>query len=550
MPSSPVDVAIIGAGPVGMALACELIRHGLSVRIVDKAVSTKDYSRAPVFWPRAQEALDLMGLHGLWDGRTVPMRRMHVNIYGRPAGTVAMDAGASAYPVPMLVGQDVTEQILDAHLKALGVPVERATEATRVVLRDDGAEVTIRPDRGQSETFEARWVVGCEGGQSLVRDAAGIDWEGHPLKGLMVPIADAKAKWPLINQVGDCHTALTEKGYLLTIPLPGVQRIIVAIPDTTPPGEDPKTTLDEVASLTAEAIGGPVELSDAPWVTVVRYGNHLAGAFRKGRAFLAGDAAHSIAPLSGQGMNTGVQDAFDLAWKLAYVHKGWAPDALLDSYDADRRPVAERLVHATDRFFKLVLQPSATRMRALKAVGPTALKVHKVRETISAFYTEVDVAYPESPLNDARGRHAPKPGEHIVDGALVRWPDLEPLRLYDLMRGLHWTVIAFSGVDPAPEALAVTRRRLANLVQRWGADRMKGAMIVQAPHGPDAADAEGVSVALDAWGGLHEVYGASAGALLLVRPDGYIAFDRNDNDNDVAALQKHLARVLGSEARP
>ena len=545
MPASPVDVAIIGAGPVGMALACELIRHGLSVRIVDKAASTKDYSRAPVFWPRAQEALDLMGLHSLWDGKTVPMRRMHVNIYGRPAGTVAMDAGASAYPAPMLVGQDVTEQVLDAHLKALGAPVERATEATRVVLRDDGAEVTIRPDGGQSETFEARWVVGCEGAHSLVRDAAGVDWVGHPLKGLMVPIADAKTKWPLINAVGHCHVALTDKGYLLTIPLPGVQRIIIAIPDTTPPGQEPQTTLDEVARLTAEAIGGPVELSDAPWVAVVRYGNHLAAAFRKERAFLAGDAAHSIAPLSGQGMNTGVQDAFDLAWKLAYVHKGWAPDALLDSYGADRRPVAERLVHATDRFFKLVLQPSATQMRAMKAVGPTALKVRKVRETISEFYTEVDVAYPESPLNDTHGRHAPRPGEHIIDGDLVRWPDLEPLRLYDLLRGLHWTVIAFSGVDPASEALATTRRRLTDLVQRWGADRMKGALIVQAPHGPDAADAEGVCVVLDAGGGLHEIYGGSAGALLLVRPDGYVAFHRHDRDGDAAALDQHLVRVLG-----
>ena len=229
--------------------------------------------------------------------------------------------------------------------------------------------------------------------------------------------------------------ALTEVGYLLTIPLPGVQRIIVAIPDTTPSGEEPKTTLEEVARLTAEAIGGPVELSDAPWVTVVRYGNHLAAAFRKGRAHLAGDAAHSIAPVRPGHEHRG-QDAFDLAWKLAYVHEGWAPDALLDSYGADRRPVAERLVLATDRFFKLVLQPSATQMRTLKTVGPTALKIRKVRETISEFHTEVDVAYSQSPLNDAHGRHAPKPGEHIVDGGLVRWPDLAPGRLYDLLRGL------------------------------------------------------------------------------------------------------------------
>ena len=147
-----------------------------------------------------------MGLHSLWDGKTVPMRRMHVNVYGRPAGTVAMDTGASPFPAPMLVGQDVTEQILYAHLKTLGVPVERGTEATQVVLRADGVEVTIRLDGGQPETFQARWVVGCEGAHSLVRDAAGITTSVQHLNRIMVPIADGKVKWPLINQLGDCHT--------------------------------------------------------------------------------------------------------------------------------------------------------------------------------------------------------------------------------------------------------------------------------------------------------------------------------------------------------
>lgn len=542
------DVAIIGAGPVGMALASELIRHGLTVRIVDKAASTKDYSRAPVFWPRAQEALDLMGLLPLWDGRTIPMRRIHVNIYGRPAASIVMDRGASAHPAPMLVGQDVTEKILDKHLAAIGTAVERSTEATSVVLRDDGAEVTIRPDGDEPETFEASWVVGCEGSKSLVREAAGIGWEGHKLEGLMVPIADAKAKWPLINKVGHCHVALTDKGYLLTIPLPGdLQRIIVAVPDDTPRGENPKTTLDQVAALMSGAIGGPVELSDAPWVTVVRYGNYLAHDFRRGRALLAGDAAHSIAPLSGQGMNTGVQDAFDLAWKLAYVHKGWAPDHLLDSYGADRQPVADHLVQTTNRFFNMVLNPSTAQKRLFKTVGPTALKFRKVRETISDYYTELDVSYPKSPLNDTHGGRSPKPGEHVVDGDLVRWPDLEPLRLYDLLRGLHWTVIAFSGAEAEPDTVAATRQRLTQLVQQWGPERIAAAVIVQAARLPDKTEAGEVTSVLDAWGDLHDEYDASAGALLLIRPDGYVALHRGDDDGDFTALGSLLEQVLQSD---
>lgn len=544
MAHADVDVAIIGAGPVGMALASELIRHGLTVRIVDKAASTKDYSRAPVFWPRAQEALDLMGIRPLWDGRTVPMKRIHINLYGRPAGAVAMDGGASAHPTPILAGQDVTEKILDDHLTSLGTPVERATEATAVVIREDGADVTIKPKGREAQTFAASWVVGCEGAPSVVRKSAGIGWEGHQLKGLMVPIADAKAKWPLINKVGDCHVALTDKGYLLTIPLPGVQRIIIAIPDDTPPGKQPETTLEQVATLMADAIGGPVELSDAPWVTVVRYGNFLADRLREGRALLAGDAAHSIAPLSGQGMNTGVQDAFDLGWKLAYVHKGWAPIGLLNSYDADRGPIAKHLAQTTDRFFRFVLDPTPAQKHLIKAVGSAALKVRKVRETISEFYTELSVAYPQSPLNDAHTHRAPKPGEHVLDGDLVRWPDLEPLRLYDLLRGLHWTVIAFTGADPQPQTLAATRRRLAMLVSGWDAKRLTASLVVQSPNPSDQGATSEVTTTLDAWGDLHGVYGASGGALLLIRPDGYVALHRPADDAGFAALDDLLRRTL------
>ncbi len=539
-----VDVAVIGAGPVGMVLACELIRHGLTVRIVDKAPSTKDYSRAPVLWPRAQEALDLMGLHTLWDGHTVPMRWTHVNVYGRPAGSVAMDAGDSAYPAPLLVGQDVTERLLNAHLLSLGTPVERGTEAVRVELRDDGATVTLKLGDDAEEAFAAAWVIGCEGTQSLVREGAQIGWDGHALKGLMVPIADAKVRWPLINAVGHSQVALTDRGYMLTIPLPSAQRIIVAVPDTTPAGEEPTITREGMEAVTSDAMGGPVELLEAFWLTVVRYGNHLASTYRSGRALLAGDAAHSIAPLSGQGMNTGMQDAFDLGWKLAYVHKGWAPDRLLDSYGADRRPVAARLVAATDRFFGVVLDPSATQKRLFRAAGPTALRFAKVRKTIAEFYTEVDVSYPNSALNDAHAMLSPKPGEHVRDGEVVSWPGLEPLRFYDLLRGLHWTAIAFSGAEPQENDLATLQGGMDSLVQRWGPDRLAARLIVQAPSVPMLAFGTTVPIALDAWGRLHRSYGAADGALLLVRPDGYVAFHRSVRASGLEALAKHLDQIF------
>ena len=545
--SSKTDVAIIGAGPVGMALACELHRHGLRVRILDKEERTKAYSRAPVFWPRAQEALDLMGIHHLWDGQTAPMNRVHVSVYGVPAGTVALDAGESAHPVPMLVGQDVTERILDGHLAKLGVVVERASEAIAVERRKTDFRLVLKRRDGAEETIEADWVVGCDGGNSFVRQSFDFGWDGHPLEGLMVPICDAKVRWTLPSGIGEAFVALTDRGYMLTIPLPGFQRIIVAVPDTTPAGEQPSITLPQMAELTAATIGGPVELSDAPWVAVVRYGNHIARTFRDGNAFIVGDAAHSIAPLSGQGMNTGVQDAFDLGWKLAYVHKGWAPDGLLDSFTADRRPVAERLVHSTDRFFKIVNEPGEMQKRIMRKVAPAAIGFGTIREMFAEFYTELDVAYAQSPLSDDHRVASPKPGEHVLDGMLARWPDCAPMRLYDALRGLHWTAIVLAGSQASRDTLETMSTRLADWTRMLGPDRLKSLLVIGAPKPPqDFVPAEdGPACAIDAWQGLHRGYGAESGALLLIRPDGYVSLHRGVSSVDFDAAKALLHRVFG-----
>jgi 3-(3-hydroxy-phenyl)propionate hydroxylase len=324
-----------------------------------------------------------------------------------------------------------------------------------------------------------------------------------------------------------------------------MMRLLVAIPDDTPKGQQAKVTLEELAALASEAIGGPVKLFDPAWITVVRFGNHLAPTFRKGRALLAGDAAHSIAPLSGQGMNTGVQDSFDLGWKLAYVHKGWAPESLLDSYTAERRPVAKKLTDSTDRFFDMLLDPSTSQKVLFRVAVPAALKLHKVRETAAEFFTEVGVSYSDSPLNDDQHRREPRPGEYIRDGGLVRWPNLEPMRLYDALRGLHWTVLAFSGADSSAESLSSTHQWLSALIGRCGSDRLRALFVVGEPTEPDLpSESGGVTITIDAWRVVHDKYDAFGGALLLVRPDGYITLHRGVSDRDRAALETLVGRML------
>lgn len=544
------DVLIVGGGPVGMTLACELIRHGLDVMIIDKEATTKQYSRAPVFWPRAQEALLLMGVHHLWKGSTVPLRRMNVNVYGAPAGVVVLDQCESACPEPMLVGQDVTENILEQHLASLGNQVERSAEALTVEQFSGGVEATVRGADGNTRILRASWLIGCDGTQSTVREQCGIGWEGHQLKGLMVPVADAQAKWALPQTPGDAYVGLTDDGYLLAIRLPNAWRVIVATPDTTAPGKSPAASLSQVEKMASRALAGPAYLSDPEWVSTVRYGNFIATSFRRDRVILAGDAAHSIAPLSGQGMNIGVQDAMDLAWKLAYVHKGWARDALLDTFTTDRKPVAEQLERFTNRFFGAVLNTGPLQRKLRRTIAPLLLSRQWLRAKIAGFYTGTDIRYGASPLNDTQAHRAPAPGQFARDGGLVRWPLLKKVRLFEALGGRHWTILVLSGGRLDRRLLSEVCESCSYTIARFGADRLQAITVVGAPSAKDISEHQYVQITIDAWQALHKKYGAFAGSVVLIRPDGYVALHRSLGIDSVTAVALLLDNWFTSPGAP
>ncbi len=369
------DVCVVGAGPVGLALAIGLRRLGLGVRIVDRAPETKREARALVLWARAREALDALGVGAALDAHGVELGAVTVHARGRPLGELTTGWARSAFARPLNIEQHVIERLLAEELAGLGTRVEWNAEVTDVKAHDDRAEFTLRHGDGRVESDAAAWIVGCEGTRSVVRDRLGIAFEGRRRTGLQVVQGNAVPSWPLAEEPGRGHIFLAPHRALLVFPLPDGGYRFFCFRDDPDPALGAPPTLDELRDLVAETARMPgLRLAPAPsrWLNRARFSDRVAARLRSGRGLLAGDAAHAWAPVGGHGMNVGVLGAHNLAWKLAAVHRGEAGDALLDTYDAEQRLLALRYIREMRfNFMELPLPPLGH--RAFTATVPAAL---------------------------------------------------------------------------------------------------------------------------------------------------------------------------------
>ncbi len=302
--SATTDVLVIGAGPVGLTLAGELIRHGVSVRLVEKRAEPHQHPNAAIVHVRTLEILDAMGaVEGfLKEGYAFP--GLNVHAYGKAIGFVDLAGVDSPYPRPRTLGQQHTERILTVHLTRLGGRVERNVEA--VGLEQDAEGVRVRlvhlAEKKREEVATARWVVGCEGSASITRDACQIPFPGERYHGKEFLQADANVRWTYPHGYG--YQFITEKYALLFFAYndTGHYRIICARDDQDPDNHEPPT-LEEMQALVRVIADPAAELYDGVWFNKFRSGHRLAGTFRVGRAFVAGDAGHVHVPIGGQGMN-------------------------------------------------------------------------------------------------------------------------------------------------------------------------------------------------------------------------------------------------------
>src|SRR5262245_609829 len=407
------DVLIAGAGPVGMTLALELERFGLSCRIVDKTSAPTDKSKALVVWPRTLELFERAAIAddlvtaGFWaKGATMygnGKRLVHVNIH----------RDDTAFPRPLMIPQNETERVLNESLQRRGVSVKREVELIECRLSQAGgpaavgklrSEVevdqhivsTLRHADGREEVVTSTWLAGCDGAHSTVRKQLAISFAGEfePNDWML---ADVHVDGPIAPD--EISAYWHSRGVLIFFPMsPRRFRVIADLgkaPGTDKPA-DP--TMDDVQRLVDGRGPAGIRVHDPIWLSGFRIHERKVNEYQKGRAFLCGDAAHIHSPAGGQGMNTGMQDAFNLAWKLALVQKGQAKPSLLASYTQERSAVGDMVLRDAGLFTRVamirnpVLQFMRNHMMAL------AGKLSAVQERAIAQLTEMAVHYPGSTL--------------------------------------------------------------------------------------------------------------------------------------------------------
>ncbi|HEY2057745.1 MAG TPA: FAD-dependent monooxygenase [Amycolatopsis sp.] len=407
-----VEVLVVGAGPTGLTAACALLARGIQVRVVDGAAGPATTSRALGLQPRGQEVLRRVGALGDLPERALDIRATGIHVAGRKVvdvGAAMGDGGPRMWWIP----QTEVEERLRARLAELGGSVEWGTTVRALTQDADGVDAEL----GDGTRLRAGWVIGCDGAHSQVRKSAGIGFPGAPVLERFL-LADVH-----LDRSGDtaAGTFLGAGGQFVAMPLPhpdgDLWRLMAPAPAGLGDDPDEAAILRLLTGFAVERAGfSGLRITSPEWTSVFRFHRRLADTYRAGRMLLAGDAAHIHSPLGGQGLNTGIGDAENLAFKLALVISGHAGEALLDTYTAERRPIAESVLRATSFGTKLGFAETPAGQRVFAAVAPV-LRLPVVQRRLLHASSQLGISYRRGPLAGRRFRawRGPGVGDRVPD---------------------------------------------------------------------------------------------------------------------------------------
>ncbi|MEZ2351194.1 FAD-dependent monooxygenase [Caballeronia sp. RCC_10] len=555
-PNDKLDVApvlIVGAGPTGLAAAISLTRAHIPVRIIDKARQPSPYSRAIGIQART---LELFEQHRIVNGFLEAGHRARVaNLYsnGQRLARLDFDPLQTRYPYLLFLAQSETERLLAEHLHEAGVNIERGIELTDFTQGSAGIQATLRHPNGRDETLRPSYMIAADGAHSSVRHRLNVGFDGKTFdQTFLLADLQADSDWP----DDEFHIFASGEGLAALFPMgDGRARLIADLPAagvaTKADELKPGPTLDECRALVERRVHHRVMLSSLTWSSTFHVNSRMVDRLRVERIFLAGDAAHVHSPAGAQGMNTGIQEALNLGWKIARALAGGASERLLDTYHAERHPIERDVLRQTSILTQMAEAEHGPMKLMRDHVMPALAAIGPLRDAMRRTVSELSINYRKSPLTLERlldggpraGERAPDARVHVVDGPLGRLPGVGCL--YDL----H---------DPGCFSLFL-------LVNPTGDDDIALAPATLTPaHAMRDPDLDGLAQSIEAilpnavriWRitdtsgddahSLTDNYGRTRPAFYLVRPDGYIAA-RGRVPSDVSALLRHCETWFGQE---
>ncbi|MCD7111808.1 FAD-dependent oxidoreductase [Rhizobium sp. DKSPLA3] len=503
------DVLIVGAGPTGMVLALWLTKQGVRVRMIDRNTGPGTTSRAMAVQARTLELYRQLDMADAVIAAGMETASMNMWARGQRRAHVSLgEAGedVTQYPFVLTYPQDRHERLLVQRLAALGVEIERETELRDFTDHGDHVEARVTKD-GTEHVYKATYLAGCDGARSPVRHALGNQFEGGTYKQVFY-VADAEVSG--LDTANEMNVCLDVSDFVMVMPYDNGQcRLIGVIQDERAERAE-SLTFEDVGHKAIDSMG--LKVDKVNWFSTYRVHHRVTDRFRHGRVFLLGDAAHVHSPAGGQGMNTGIQDAINLAWKIAAVVKGQASDSLLDSYDLERRPFARKLVDTTDRLFTFATVQGGfadfVRTRIAPTLIGTAYRIDSVREMMFRLISQTTLSYDDSPLSQGKAGS-------IEGGDRLPWVRIDGVDNHAPLSDIGWQVHVYGAAAPA--------------LTGW-------------------CQEHGVPLHVFDWTPDHKKAGLAKDGLYLVRPDTWVGLALSDQST--AALDAYLGnRSLSLENR-
>jgi len=444
------DVIIIGAGPTGLSLACQLIRYGIDFVVVEKNATVTPFSKAIGVQARTLEIYDQLGLAQPAIHRGTIASRVRLIEGGEVRGEMHLSKfgeGLSQFPYMLMLEQSKNEELLYEYVRSHNRDVLWQTELESFSQDEAGVTAQIKTASGESQTIKAKYLAGCDGASSPVRHGLGLTFGGSTFERLFY-VADARVDWEFPHDA--LHVCLAKEVFVAFFPMPGEDRyrIVGTFPESKNE-EQSEVDYEEIEREIKEQAQLSLEISDVRWFSLYKVHSRRVSKFSEGRCFLAGDSAHIHSPAGAQGMNTGIQDSYNLAWKLALVIKGEADETLLDTYNEERLANAKRLLETTDRMFELAAGStwlmSFIRTTIFPPLAGFMANLEVVSKRVFPLISQIGITYSD----DSLSQHTDDEAEHVHAGDRIPYFLVGGKSIFDKLNAPKFHLLIFSNSDHA-----------------------------------------------------------------------------------------------------